>query len=46
MRPILLPLYSVNQRLPSDPTAMPCGMLPAVGMGYSVMAGVVVRLAL
>ncbi len=37
MRPILLPLISVNQRLPSGPAVMPYGVLPAVGMGYSVI---------
>jgi len=34
--PILLPLDSVNQRLPSGPTAMPCGFALAGGIGYSV----------
>src|SRR4051812_39198550 len=35
IRPILLPLVSVNHRLLSGPTAMPCG-LPPLGSGYSV----------
>ncbi len=35
MRPILLPLVSVNHRLLSGPTVMPCG-LPPLGSGYSV----------
>src|SRR5258708_36015666 len=29
--------FSVNQRLPSDPLAMPTGTLLAVGIGYSLM---------
>src|SRR6185312_1368341 len=35
IRPILLPLVSVNHRLLSEPTVMPCG-LPPLGSGYSV----------
>jgi hypothetical protein len=31
MRPILLAVYSVNQRFPSDPTVIPYGKLPVVG---------------
>ena len=34
--PILLPLYSVNQRLPSGPAVMPSGELEPVGIVYSV----------
>src|SRR2546421_341999 len=37
MRPILLPLSSVNQRLPSGPAAIPYGELLVVGTGNSVM---------
>ena len=39
MRPILFPagLYSVNQRAPSGPAAMPKGRLLAVGIGNSVI---------
>ena len=35
IRPILSPPYSVNQRLPSGPAAIPSGSLPAVGIGNS-----------
>ena len=42
IRPILLPLYSVNQRLPSGPAAIPYGRLPAVGTGNSVTTPAVV----
>ena len=31
IRPILLPPFSVNQRLPSGPAVMPVGSLLAVG---------------
>src|SRR5262249_17761199 len=41
-RPILLALNSVNQRLPSDPTAMPNGPLSAVRIGYSLNTPAVV----
>jgi hypothetical protein len=37
MRPILLALYSVNQRLPPGPAAIPSGLLLAVGKGNSVI---------
>src|SRR4029077_8105360 len=37
-RPILLPKYSVNQRLPSGPAAISPGKLPDVGIANSVMA--------
>src|SRR6266511_385299 len=44
IRPMLLPMYSVNHSLPSGPEAMPQGALSGVGMGYSVMApSVVIR---
>src|SRR6478736_2319963 len=48
MRPILLPANSVNQRLLSGPTAMPVGLLAAVGTPNSVMtpAGVMRPIAL
>ena len=36
IRPILFPVFSVNQRLPSDPAAIPEGPLSAVGIGNSV----------
>jgi riboflavin biosynthesis pyrimidine reductase len=36
IRPILLPLFSVNQRLPSGPAVMKSGPLPPVGTGNSV----------
>jgi hypothetical protein len=39
-RPILLPLASVNQRLPSGPAVIPTGSLLAVGTRNSVMAPV------
>src|SRR5438128_1263642 len=39
-RPIWLPLYSVNQRLPSESTVMPPGTLLLVGMTNSVMVPV------
>src|ERR1700730_15922726 len=35
MRPILLPVFSVNHRAPSEPAAMVCGWLLGVGMRYS-----------
>ena len=37
MRPILLPLYSVNQRLPSGPAENPAGLLLPVGTENSEM---------
>src|SRR2546427_436020 len=37
MRPILLPLTSVNQRLPSGPAVIPVRTLSAVGIGNSVI---------
>src|SRR5947209_4726475 len=37
MRPILLPPFSVNRRLPSGPVVMPYGP-PLFGIGNSVMA--------
>jgi len=37
MRPIWLAPSSVNQRLPSAPTAMSMAPLVDVGIGYSVM---------
>jgi hypothetical protein len=40
IRPILLANCSVNQRLPSGPTAMPHGPLWGVGTGNSMMAPV------
>jgi hypothetical protein len=44
MRPILLAEFSVNQRAPSDPTAMPIGPAFAVGMLNSLrMPDVVIR---
>src|ERR1051325_7048905 len=41
--PILFPEYSVNQRLPSGPTAICCGALAAVGIVNSLItpAGVI-----
>jgi hypothetical protein len=38
MRPMLLPLRSVNQRLPSAPTVIPSGKLFADGVANSVTA--------
>src|SRR5436309_3424881 len=38
IRPILLRVASVNQRLPSGPAAIPSGSLPDVGMAYSLTA--------
>ena len=38
MRPMLLPVNSVNQRFPSGPAAMPKGSRPATESGNSVMA--------
>src|ERR1700733_8680559 len=38
IRPILLPLYSVNHNAPSGPAVMPSGLLPLVGTGYSLMS--------
>jgi hypothetical protein len=35
IRPILFDVYSVNQRLPSDPAAIPFGVLDKVGTAYS-----------
>ena len=37
MQPILLPSYSVNQRLPSGPATMLSGELPAVGTENSLI---------
>src|ERR1700726_4137296 len=37
IRPIRLPMFSVNQRLPSGPAVMLCGPLAALGMENSVM---------
>src|SRR5262249_31689385 len=37
IRPILSPSLSVNQRAPSGPLVIPRGLLPAVGIGYSLM---------
>jgi hypothetical protein len=34
--PILLAVNSVNHKLPSGPAVMPRGLLPAVGITYSV----------
>ena len=42
IRPILLPAFSVNQRLPSGPAVICCGALAAVGMTYSVTTPLVV----
>ena len=42
MRPILLPLNSVNHSAPSGPAVMPKGSLPAVGIGNSVITPAVV----
>ena len=39
--PILLAAASVNQRLPSGPTAIPTGWLEAVGVANSLIAWVV-----
>src|SRR5258706_70471 len=39
IRPILLPLCSMNQRAPSGPAVMPRGKLPAVGTGNSLGVG-------
>jgi hypothetical protein len=39
IRPILLPLFSVNQRLPSGPAVIPARRLSGVGIGYSVIDG-------
>jgi hypothetical protein len=43
IRPILLPMHSVNHSAPSGPVTMPRGLLSAVGTGNSVMtpAGVI-----
>ena len=38
--PILLPNFSANQRLPSGADVMPRGLLPGVGVGYSVIVPV------
>src|SRR5207302_2039334 len=38
IRPILPALYSVNQTFPSEPSAMPLGLLLAVGIGNSVIS--------
>src|SRR5207248_3193408 len=40
--PIRLPFCSVNQRVPSRPTVIPNGWLPAVGTANSVTTPVVV----
>src|SRR6266571_1093479 len=37
MRPILSPLFSKNQRLPSGPRVIPSGILFGVGIGNSVI---------
>ena len=37
IRPILSPLHSINQRLPSGPAVIKLGLLPAVGTGNSVI---------
>jgi hypothetical protein len=37
IRPILLPLFSVNQRLPSGPAVIPSGLLEAVGVENSLI---------
>ena len=42
MRPILLPLSSVNHSAPSGPAVMPYGMLSAPGSAYSVISPAVV----
>lgn len=42
IRPILLPLPSVNHNAPSGPAVMPAGELFAVGTGYSVITPAVV----
>ena len=42
IRPILLPLLSVNQRLPSGPAVMPRGTASGVGIGNSVTTPAVV----
>jgi hypothetical protein len=41
-RPMLFAVDSVNQRLPSDPKAIPTGWLPCVGIENCVTAPVVV----
>src|SRR5437588_4990063 len=48
IRPILLPLVSVNQTAPSGPAVIPSGTLPSVGVGNSVMvpAGVILPMLL
>src|SRR5262249_30471392 len=46
MRPILLPLFSVNQRLPSGPDVIANGWLLTVGTINSVMAPFVVMRAI
>src|SRR5262245_20559249 len=38
IRPILLPVVSANHNAPSGPATMPMGLLPAVGIGNSVIA--------
>ena len=42
MRPILLPLDSVNQSAPSGPTVMSAANAPGVASGYSVTTPLVV----
>src|ERR1700758_4942394 len=37
IRPILLPAFSTNHRLPSGPAVIPSGDALAVGIGYSVI---------
>jgi hypothetical protein len=39
MRPILLPVFSVNHSAPSGPTAIEYGLLDDVGIVYSVIDG-------
>src|SRR5579884_2162440 len=45
IEPILLPLFSVNHILPSGPEQIPVGLLPVVGMVYSVKVPPVVTFA-
>ena len=46
MRPMRLPLNSVNHKLPSGPAVMPNGWLPPAGSGNSVIAPAVVLRAI
>src|SRR5260370_17344943 len=46
MRPILLPVVSVNQRLPSGPSAMSNGVRPLPGSAKSVLWPAIVLLAI